>query len=311
MKFKEIIQPFLEYKKDYVRMSTLSNYAGHFDNHLVPYFGDYSEIKQENIDEFLFLKANQGASKKTLETYVVSLKTLFKWVNKNNIFPTLNFKANYPFVAKEKNEINPLTVDEAKAFAKYCEENFTFIRLVLYTALFTGLRAGEICGLQFKDIDTERGVLSVNKIVTRVNTSKILLKENQRPSEVIIGEPKTKGSIREIPLPKQVLQYYKSLSKIANPNFFIATNNTRPAEPNALRNELNRITENLEIQHIRLHDLRHTFATRCISVGIDPKTVSLLLGHSTVDITLKLYTHVDDYAKIEAINKLSKKMSWD
>lgn len=311
MKFKDIIQPFLEYKKDYVRASTISSYADYYDNHLVPYFGEYSEIKQEDIDEFLFLKANQGASKNTLENYVVALKTLLKWANKNEIFPPLSFKANYPFSAKGKIEINPLTVEEAKAFAKYCEDNFSFVRLALYTALFTGLRAGEICGLQFKDIDIDRGVLSVNKIVTRVTISKRLRNENDRPTEVVIGEPKTKGSIREIPLTKQVLHYYKSLSKIVNPKFFIATNNTQPAEPNALRNELNKITEAIGIQHIRLHDLRHTFATRCVSVGIDPKTVSLLLGHSTVDITLKLYTHVDDDAKTEAINKLSKKMLWD
>lgn len=311
MKFKEIIQPFLEYKKDYVRASTISLYADYYDNHLVTYFGEYSEIKQEDIDDFLFFKANQGASKNTLENYVVALKTLFKWASKNEMFPPLSFKANYPFVAKEKTEINPLTVDEAKAFAKYCEDNFSFIRLALYTALFTGLRAGEICGLQFKDIDIDRGILSVNKIVTRVSTSKRLRNENDRPTEVIIGEPKTKNSIREIPLAKQVLHYYKSLSKIVNHDFFIATNNTHPAEPNALRNELNKITKSIGIQHIRLHDLRHTFATRCVSVGIDPKTVSLLLGHSTIDITLKLYTHVDDNAKTEAINKLSKKMLWD
>lgn len=311
MKFKDLIQPFLEYKKDYVRASTLSNYANSYENHLIPYFGEYSEIKQEDIDEFLFTKANQGAAKKTLENYVVALKTLFKWANKNEMFPSLLFIANYPFVAKERTEINPLTVDEAKSFAKYCEDNFSFMRLALYTALFTGLRAGEICGLQFKDIDIERGVLSVNKIVTRVTKSKILRNENGSPTEVVIGEPKTKGSVREIPLTKQVLHYYKSLSKIVNPNFFIATNNTQPAEPNGLRNELNKINEAIGIRHIRLHDLRHTFATRCVAVGIDPKTVSLLLGHSTVDITLKLYTHVDDDAKTEAINKLSKKMLWD
>lgn len=311
MKFKDIIQPFLEYKKDYVRTSTLSGYSDIYDNHLVPYFGDFTNITQEDIDEFLFKKANQGASKKTLESYVVSLKTLFKWSNRTELFPVTAFKANYPFVAKDTIEINPLSVDEAKRLAKYCEENFSFTRLALYTALFTGLRAGEICGLQFKDIDVDRGVLSVNKIVTRVSTSRRLREENQKPTEVTIGPPKTKGSIREIPLTKQVLHFYKSLSKIVNQEFFVATNSARPAEPKALRNELNNITTKLDIPHIRLHDLRHTFATRCVSVGIDPKTVSLLLGHSTVDITLKLYTHVDDDAKTDAINKLSKKMLWD
>ncbi len=91
MKFKDIIQPFLEYKKDYVRTSTLSGYSDIYDNHLVPYFGDFTNITQEDIDEFLFKKANQGASKKTLESYVVSLKTLFKWSNRTELFPVTAF----------------------------------------------------------------------------------------------------------------------------------------------------------------------------------------------------------------------------
>lgn len=311
MKFKDIIQPFLEYKKNYIRLSSLSSYSDAYDTHLVPYFGEYTSITQEDIDEYLFVKANKGLSKNTLENQVVALKTIFKWANNNGIYITPAFKANYPYEAKEKDEITPLTLAESKQFSKYIEENFTFLRLALYTTLFTGLRAGEICGVQFKDIDIERGILSINKIVTRVSTPIRIRKENQKATGVIISDPKTKGSIREIPLTKKVLSYYRNLSKIVNPDFFVATNCSKPAEPKYLRDELNKITSVLGIKKIRLHDLRHTFATRCISVGIDPKTVSVLLGHSTIDITLKLYTHVDDDAKSEAIDKLSKKMSWN
>lgn len=309
MKFKDLIYPFLNYKKDYIRKSTLNCYSSIYHKHLIPYFGEYEIISQKDIDDYLFTKANEF-SKKGLESHVVALKTLFKWTNKNDFFYKCFFKANYPFMATGKLEINTLSIQEAKEFAKHCEENFSFIKLSLYTALFTGLRAGEICGLQFKDIDVDRGILSVNKIVTRVTHVKQFRENNKSITEVLISEPKTKNSRRDIPLPKQVLNYYKLLSKIVNPDFYIANNSIKPLEPHSLRDELDKIIDVLQMRKIRLHDLRHTFATRCIALGTDPKTVSLLLGHSTIDITLKLYTHVDDGSKLQAMDKLNKKMSW-
>lgn len=311
LRFKDLIQPFLEYKKDYVRATTLAAYTDIYDNHLIPHFGEYTALKQEDVDDFIFLKGEEGSSRKSLENYAGALKTLFKWVNVKGIFPPLVFKANYPFDATEKQKIIPFTTEESKMFANYCEENFNFIRLALYTTLFTGLRSGEICGLQFKDIDVTRGILSVNKTAIVVNVPKRLREKDEPSSKLVISEPKTKGSVREIPLAKQALRYYKALFGIVNPEYYVVTNSEKPAYPNMLRHELNKITESISIRKIRLHDLRHTFATRCIAVGIDHKTVSVLLGHSSVDITLKTYTHVDDDDKTLAINKLSKKMSWD
>lgn len=311
LKFKEAVIKFLDYKKNYIRKSTLYRYEATLLNIIEPHFENHESISQNDMDAFLIEKAKRGYGKKTLEGYVVALKSFSKFATKHGYFPEIKFKANYPEFAREKLDIEPLSVEEAKILAKYCEENFSFHRLAIYTTLFTGLRAGEVCALQFKDIDIDRGVLSVNNLLYRVSKSKLNLEEGEYATEVELGPPKTKNSMREIPLAKQVLFIYKHLSKIINPDYYIATGTTKPIEPNTLRKDLDAITNLLNIKRIRFHDLRHTFATRCVTAGIDIKTVSVLLGHSTIDVTLKLYTHVDDSDKLNAINKMTKKMLWE
>lgn len=309
--FKDIIKPFVEYKKDYVRGSTLAHYVSLFENHLDHYFGDNTTITQDDVNKYLYQKASEGLSKKSLESHIVALKSLLNWANRKGVFSTPKFKANYPSIAKDPVEINPLTIDQAQIFAKYCEDNFTFLSFSLYIALFTGLRAGELCGLQWSDFDRERGILNVNKIVNRIHNPDLLKEAGEKSTLINIGPPKTPNSVREIPLCKQLLRYFKALSSIMPQKYYIATNNLSPTEPSALRKELIKILDATGIPAIKVHDLRHTFATRCIAAGIDVKTVSVLLGHSTVVTTLKLYMHIDDDAKTNAINKLSKKMSWD
>jgi len=309
MKFKEITDRYISYKKDYVRPSTLSLYNTILKNHLIPYFGEHEEITQEDTDKYLILKSTQGYARKGLQSHITALKSMLSWANKKNVFCTSRFMARYPTESKESKEITPLSVHESRLFAKYCEENFDFQNLILYTCLFSGLRAGELCGLKWEDINVQSGSLSVNKIAYRVNVT--LTKENSASvTEVMIGVPKTPSSIRDVPLSKQLLFFYKPLNKIVNPNFFIASNSIKPVEPKILRTALDKILAACGIQHIRLHDLRHTFATRCISAGIDSKTVSELLGHSSVVTTLKLYMHTDDDSKKAAVNKLNKKMKW-
>ncbi len=312
MKFKEIITPFMEYKKDYVRMSTMNIYEGAFRIHIVPFFGEKTSITQNDVDEYLFLKAKEGLSKKTLEQHMIQMKVLLKWADLSGLFDYDVFKVNYHYSTCEKGsvDIRPLSVEDAKTLNQYCNENFNFVRLAIQTTLHTGLRVGEVCGLQFKDVDIENGTISVNKIITRESSYKLDSKRKTKISKLRIKEPKTANSRREIPLSKDVLHQYKILLKIVNPECYVATNSETPTEPRQMNIELKRILKTLGIEPIRFHDLRHTFATRCISSGIDEKTVSLLLGHSDVLTTLKLYTHVDHDSKKTAMDKLLKKMSW-
>lgn len=311
--FKDIVIDFLKYKRDFVRPSSISTYTHAFEDYLIPFFGDKTDITQDDIDEFIYQTSKKGLKKKTIAVHICTLKSILSWGNKTNIFNTESFRANYPSDMEPPKEKKPLSAEDAKIFAKYCEDNFTFENLALYTALFTGIRAGEICGLKWSDIDLERNVLRISRNVTRAFFGDGLLKdinEDIKKSELIIGLPKTENSIREIPLSKQLIRYYKPLLKVVNLDWFILSNSRIPLEPRQLQWILKRLIAEAGLPKITLHDLRHTFATRCIALGIDYKTVSEMLGHSSVGTTLKVYTHIDDDAKEKAMNELYKTMKY-
>jgi integrase len=172
------------------------------------------------------------------------------------------------------------------------------------------MRAGELCGVQFKDVDIDKGVITVGKTIYRVNYIGSARSLSEKKSEILTQTPKTAHSIREIPLTKNLIKIFKSLFKLVNQDFYIATNSLAPSEPSQIRRKFKEVLKNAGIREIRLHDLRHTFATRCISAGIDFKTVSELLGHSSVSTTLNIYLHTDDETKAKAVDSLYNKMSW-
>ena len=127
-------------------------------------------------------------------------------------------------------------------------------------------------------------------------------------TKLIISSPKTKSSIREIPMNHQLLAMVKPLMKIVNPDYFILTNEIKPTEPRTYRNYYKHLMEKLEIPKLKFHGLRHSFATRCIESNCDYKTVSVLLGHSNITTTLNLYVHPNMEQKKKCINKMFKSM---
>lgn len=305
MKLKDTIQPFLEEKRQFVKMSTLATYMDMYDRHIIPVFGEKDAIRKSDIDEFLiYLKNEKKLGKRTLEHIVTALKSLLSYCNRKGFIAYENKNVTYPKYEDEGREINPLTNKEAGVLAKYCEENFNFDSLIIYLGLFTGMRAGELCGVQFKDVDVDKGVITVGKTIYRVHYGTSARTISEKKTEILTQTPKTAHSIREIPLTKNLIKIFKALFKIVNQDFYIATNSLVPTEPSVIRKRFKHILKNAGIRDIRLHDLRHTFATRCISVGIDFKTVSELLGHSSVSTTLNIYMHTDDDTKSKAIGTL-------
>lgn len=117
--------------------------------------------------------------------------------------------------------------------------------------------------------------------------------------------PKTKNSIREIPISRDLLRLLKPIKKIMNPAFFVLTNEQKPTEPRTYRSYYQKFMEELNMTGLKFHGLRHSFATRCIESNCDYKTVSVLLGHSNISTTLNLYVHPNMEQKKKAIDKMA------
>ena len=151
---------------------------------------------------------------------------------------------------------------------------FTFPNLGILVCLSTGLRIGEVCALKWSDINMDTGLLHVNRTIER-----IYIVDSDKPhTEIVINTPKTKNSLREIPLSKELVRIFKSLMKVVNKDYYVLTNNTKPTEPRTYRNYFNKLLKQLDIPRLKFHGLRHSFATRCIESHCDYKTVSVLFG---------------------------------
>ena len=151
-----------------------------------------------------------------------------------------------------------------------------------YTEVMTGLRKGEICGLKWSDVDFESGKLRVQRAVTR------------QKGGIRIGETKTDTGMRVIVLPPSVLDMLRRrrAEALSEWIFYKFTNPCEPMSPDAAYRKLKIILKNAELPLIRFHDLRHTFATHATDGGVDPKTLSGILGHTNASFTLDTYTHV-------------------
>ena len=167
-------------------------------------------------------------------------------------------------------------------------------------SLYSGIRIGELCALKWEDIDFKKNCLNINKTIQRV----YIKGKDKNTSKVIITTPKTKNANREIPINKDFLEILKKVK--SNKEHYVLSGSEKYIEPRTYRKYFNKVLNGLKIKHLNFHSLRHTFATNCISLGVDYKTVSELLGHANVNITLNLYVHPRYSQKKKCIDLVCK-----
>lgn len=298
-KISEIISLWKADKKQYVKKSSFSAYTLLIENHLLPTFGNQHSIEEAEVQQFVFQKIEQGLSHKTIKDILIVLKMLLKFGSKNNWINYQAFDIQFP-TEREKHDIEVLSRANQKKVMNYIQEHFTFRNLGIFICLSAGIRIGEVCALTWENIDTERGIISIKRTIQRI----YVIEDAIRKTEVILDTPKTKNSIREIPMSRDLLKMLKPIKKIVNPSFFVLTNDEKPTEPRTYRSYYKTFMRELNMPELKFHGLRHSFATRCIESKCDYKTVSVLLGHSNISTTLNLYVHPNMEQKKKAIDQM-------
>ena len=272
-------------------------------NHVLPYFGDGDSIHEQAVQAFVLQKLGNGLSVKTVKDILIVLKMVMKYGAKNEWMTYCEWDIKYPTTSINK-ELEVLSVANHRKILNYIQSHFTFTGLGIYISLSTGLRIGEICALKWSDINVTDGTITISRTIERI----YIIEGEKKHTELVINTPKTKNSCREIPMSKELLAMMKPLKKVVNDDFYVLTNNERPAEPRTYRNYYNRLMARLNIPKLKYHGLRHSFATRCIEAGCDYKTVSVLLGHSNISTTLNLYVHPNMEQKKRCITKMFKSL---
>ncbi len=299
--FEQITAQWQNDKKQYVKKSTYSAYVLLVKNHLLPFFGDKNKIEESDIQDFVFKKLDDGLSQKTIKDILIVLKMILKFGVKHQLLEYREIDVKFP-TKRENETLEVMTRTNQRKLMEYIENNFTFKNLGIYICLCTGVRIGELCALTWKDIDVDNGVISVRKTIQRI----YIIDEGVKRTELLIDTPKTKNSIRDIPMTSELLKIIKPLKKIVNDGYYVLTNEAKPTEPRTYRNYYKRLMKKLGITELKFHGLRHSFATRCIEGKCDYKTVSVILGHSNISTTLNLYVHPNLEQKKRCINQMRK-----
>lgn len=300
-KVKEIIDLWAVDKKQYVKKSTYSAYMLLIENHILSAFGDMDKIQEAEVQSFVFEKLEVGLSQKSIKDILIVLKMVLKFGAKGDLFDYKPFDIKFP-TQREKQNIEVLSRSDQKKIMNYVQTHFTFRNLGIYVCLAAGMRIGEVCALTWDDMNTDTGIISIRRTIQRV----YVVEAGNRHTEVILDTPKTRNSIRDIPMTRELSRILKPIKKVVNKDFFVLTNEAKPTEPRTYRSYFKQFIKALGIPELKFHGLRHSFATRCIESECDYKTVSVLLGHSNITTTLNLYVHPNLEQKKKCIDKMFK-----
>ena len=300
-KFSKIVALWKEDKKQYVKRSTFAAYTLLIENHILPSFGEMALVEEQDVQTFVFRKLNEGLSHKTIKDILIVLKMILRFGVKNQMTEYRQIDIKFP-TERDKHSIDILSRSHQKQIMEYIRLHFTFKNLGIYICLSAGMRIGEICALTWDDLDVENGIIHVRKTIQRI----YVIEEHRKYTEVILDTPKTKNSIREVPMTKNLLKMIRPIKKIVNGNFYVLTNEPKPTEPRTYRNYYKQFMQSLGLPLMKFHGLRHSFATRCIESKCDYKTVSVLLGHSNISTTLNLYVHPNLEQKKRCMEQMSR-----
>lgn len=305
MKFRDIAHEWFSEHSQYIKESSSSTYRDVL-NRILPYFGEYENITEEDAQEYIHARLSDGLSVMSIQGDVIVIKMVLRFGAKRKWCDApIDWKMQYPTRVKDSKRLDVFSDKDYAKFMSHLRENFNFLNLGLLIVAQSGIRIGEVCGLRWGDISMNEKIFRVVRTVERIYSPSS--EDAKSSTKIIIGSTKTISSNREIPLSRDILSIVKPLMKVCAPENYILSNSPKPVEPRTYRNYYYRILEMLEIPKIKFHGIRHTFATALISSKCDVKTVSTILGHSDISTTLNTYVHPDVHQKRTAIDALFNK----
>lgn len=311
VQFNMISYEWLDSKQPYIKESTFVKYRNLLKDYILPNIGNENikTLDYEKLQSFcLFLlkegsKKGTGLSAKTVSDIFSIVKGIMQYSSNKGDVPACNGKAIH--IKQEPPNMRVLSNAEQDALIKYLLMFKNYRNLGLLLCLFTGLRIGEICALKWRDVSLENGTVFIHQTMQRIQLDEEKL---GRKTKILISTPKSACSIRTIPLPCELIEILKKYEEPAEA-YFLTGNPLKYIEPRTMQNYFKKVIADCSIEEANFHSLRHSFATRCVEAGFDVKSLSEILGHATVNITMNRYVHPSLDLKRENMNRLSNLFS--
>ena len=306
-KYEYWLDEWLRTKRLSVKESTFIRYRNTIENHIKPDLGKYpiSKISTSLMEQFVSHKlqdgrkdGNGGLSAKSMSDIMVIIKESFKYAQFFGVmvicsFDRISFKKN-------AQEMRVLSILEEQRLLSVLFKDFDRYKLGVFICLYTGIRIGELCALQWKNVSLNENAIKIEHTMQRLQSEDL---NALRKTRIIVTEPKSYAALRIIPLPEFVIDVIKPF--VGTPNAYILSGECKTIiEPRTMQNKFKSYLVEGQINDANFHSLRHTFATRCVEAGFDVKTLSEILGHSSVKITLDKYVHSSMQLKRNNMEKL-------
>lgn len=300
--FSAYCMGWLHAKKSKVKESTYIKYSTVVEKHIIPKLGACCPLgfTTELMDDFIKeLQFEDELAPKTVHDILVVLHGILKFTASKckGVFPTVEI--NYPKIGKK--EMRVLSREEQEHFISYLQKDLDPCRFGILLALCTGIRIGELCALRWEYVSTRDKAIKIVETLQRLRDTSA--SQNAR-TRIVIGPPKSDTSVRTIPM----TEYAAGLCRHMKPQSsaaYVLTGTDAFMEPRVLQYRLEKYTQACGLEGVHFHTLRHTFATRAVEVGFEIKSLSEILGHASVTITLDRYVHSSLELKRDNMQKLN------
>lgn len=304
-KFGEVLALWKETNRLKHKGATESKYEYLIERHIRPELGNIplSAITTLTLNDFAEKKLMSGRLDKKgglspayVRSMMIIITSALQYATNEGMRPALKTSAYKPSI--EQSSLKILSPQEHERFERFLLSDITETKLGVVLSLNCGLRIGEICALKWEDIDLDNKVIHVRRTVARVRN------EITGGTILITDRPKTKASLRDIPICSKLIPIITKMRSNDNLQYVIS-NGATFISPRTYEYRYHRLLEQCGLDAYNYHALRHTFATKCIISGVDVKTLSEILGHSNVAITLNTYVHPSMEMKLNQIEKIS------
>ncbi len=315
-----------EYKKNQVKIGTYINYQKYYDGLINKEIGSkkLNSIRGEHIQKMYNEWVKEGYSLSTIKIASAVLNGCFKQAERNGLIERNPVKLAVLPRIKDAERNRVMTREQQNLFMKYARESYLYNFFAVL--LRTGMRSGELRALIYSsDVDINAGVIHVRRTLKYENRQEYKIPEEMRvksskkdtyETNYFVDTPKTSTSIRDIPMTKETefflnaqKNYWRFQVERVD-RFLFCTENGEPLSRWRVQGEIDRIVKRIrkdghEFPHITSHVFRHTFATRAIEEGMQPQILKAILGHSSLAMTMDLYSHVLPDVKAEEMDKIA------
>lgn len=306
--YENILKLWLTAAQINLKESSYARYYHLLECHIIPRLGKYPVSKisttmvEQYINELLCngrMDGHGGLSPKSVSDILTIIKSSMFYARRNDFCVICNLERLS--VKKESKEMRVLSIEEQERLKHFLLTDTDTIKFGVLLSLYTGIRIGELCALRWEHIKLAAGILEIRETLQRVQN---VTDVNGGKTRIIITTPKSKCSIRDIPIPKYIQDLAAQFENL--PGAYVLTGEQSCyIEPRTLQNKFKQYTKQCDVIGANYHSLRHTFATRCMELGFEVKSLSEILGHANVNITLNRYVHSSLKLKKDNMEKLN------